>query len=146
MIGLDLSGCVYKKRVKMRNKQHFTASCIWYILLYFVFVILSVFLKFPTPSQNVEFHIHRIHLEIGPPEEIKFCIRKMIKWMHFIFPCKMINLFQDVVKNFFQKNVSYGLRLQISTDVRKIKPCIHPYIHTYIHTYTHIYIRIHIYT
>ena len=47
------------------------------LLLYFV--ILSVFLKFSTPGQNVEFHIHRSHMEIGLFEEIKFCTRKFIK-------------------------------------------------------------------
>ena len=59
MIGLDLSGCVHKKRVKVRNKYNFT-SCISYILLYFAFYhIHCIFFKILTPTENVEFHIHR---------------------------------------------------------------------------------------
>ena len=80
----------------------------------FYFIILSVCFKFSIPRQNFEFHIHRNHIEIRLPDEIKFRARKMIKRMHFMSPCKMINLFQDVVKNVFD---------------------IHTYIRTYIHTY-----------
>ena len=58
-----------------------------------IFCILSYslyFFKFSTPSQNVEFHIHRSHMEIGLSEGIKFSTKKMIKKTHFISPCKMI--------------------------------------------------------
>ena len=58
------------------------------------------FFKFSTSSQNVQFHIHRSHMEIGLSEVTKFFARKMIKKTHFMSPCKMINLFQDVVTNF----------------------------------------------
>ena len=34
----------------------------------------------------------------------------MIKRTHFMPPCKMINLFEDVVTKFFPKNVSYEWR------------------------------------
>ena len=55
MIGLNLGGCVHKKWVKMRNKNHFTTS--WYILLYFVFChiifIICILSEFSTPSQNL---------------------------------------------------------------------------------------------
>ena len=47
-------------------------------------------------------------MEIGLSEEIKFCMIKMIKRTHFMYPCKIINLFQDVVTNVFPKNVRYG--------------------------------------
>ena len=47
-------------------------------------------------------------MEIGLTVEIKFCTRKMIKRTHFMFPCKMINLFRDLVTNVFQKNASYA--------------------------------------
>ena len=70
--------------------------------------MLSVFFKFSTPDQNVEFYIYLRHMEIGLSEEIKLCPRKMIKRTHFISPCKMAILLQDVVTNFFQKDVSYG--------------------------------------
>ena len=52
------------------------------------FVILSIFYKFPTPSQNVEFPIHRSHIEIGLSEGIKFCTKKIIKITQN-FPPKM---------------------------------------------------------
>ena len=58
------------------------------------------FLKFSTPMQNLEFHIHQSHMEIEPSEAIKFCTRKMIKKKHFMSPCKMINFFQHVMTNF----------------------------------------------
>ena len=46
MIGLDLSGSVCKKWVKMRIKKHLTNNCVWYMLLYFVFYhILCIFLN-----------------------------------------------------------------------------------------------------
>ena len=43
MIDLGLSERVHKKRVKMRNIQHFTASCIGTDFYVFYFIILSVF-------------------------------------------------------------------------------------------------------
>ena len=110
MFGFDLSGCAHKKQVKMRNKQHFITSCIRDILLYFIFChILCIFLKFSPPSQNVEFHIHQNHMEIGLSKMIKFC-RKMIQRTHFKTPYETINLLQDVAKNFSRKNFSYGYR------------------------------------
>ena len=63
MIDLDLSGRVHKKQVKMKN-----------ILLFFV---LFLFFEFSTPIQNIEFHIHQSHMEIGLSELIKFYTRKM---------------------------------------------------------------------
>ena len=62
--------------------------------------IVSSFLKFSASSQNAEFHIYRSHMEIGLSEVIKFCTRKLIKRTHFIFPLKIINLFQDTMPNF----------------------------------------------
>ena len=53
MIGIDLSGCVHKKQVKIkkkRNKQHFTTSGS----------------KFSRPSQNIEFHTYSKHS--NPPD------------------------------------------------------------------------------
>ena len=65
MIDLGLSECVHKKRVKMRNIQHFTASCIGTDSYVFYFIILPVFFfKCSTLSQNVEFHIY-LHMETG---------------------------------------------------------------------------------
>ena len=58
--------------------------------------------KFPTTSHNREFHIHRSHIETGLSEEIKFCIKKLFKRTHFMSPCKMINLFQDVLRARFK--------------------------------------------
>ena len=46
------------------------------------------FFKFSTPSQNVEFHVQRSHMEIGSSEVIKLCTRKMIKKTPFISPSK----------------------------------------------------------
>ena len=80
------------------------------------FFILSVFFKFSTPSQNVQFHTHRSHMELTLPEEIRYCTRKMIKTTHFMSPCKMVNLFQDVVTNFFPQKVSYGQRCYCPQD------------------------------
>ena len=62
-------------------------------------------LKFSTSSQNAEFHIYRSQLEIGLSQMIKFSTRKLIKRTHFMSPLKMINLFQDMMPNFFPKNV-----------------------------------------
>ena len=90
MVGLDLSGCVHEKRIEMRKRQHFPTSTYSYILHS---VLLPVFFKFSTPSQNVEFYIPQSHMEIWLSEEIKFCKRKMIKRTHFISSCKVINLF-----------------------------------------------------
>ena len=42
-------------------------------------------------------------MKIGLSVEIKFWTRKMIKRAHFMCPCKMIKLFQDVVTNVFPK-------------------------------------------
>ena len=42
---------------------------IWYILLYLVFPLY--YLKFSTPSRNVELHIYRYHTEIGFSDVIK---------------------------------------------------------------------------
>ena len=65
MIDLGLSERVHKKRVKMRNIQHFTASCIGTDFYVFYFIILPVFFfKCSTLSQNVEFHIY-LHMETG---------------------------------------------------------------------------------
>ena len=65
MIDLGLSERVHKKRVKMRNIQHFTASCIGTYFYVFYFIILPVFFfKCSTLSQNVEFHIY-LHMETG---------------------------------------------------------------------------------
>ena len=63
--------------------------------------MFSVFFKFSSPSQNVEFYVHRSHMEIKLSEVIKFCTRKTIKMTLFMSPCKMISLFQDVVTNVF---------------------------------------------
>ena len=51
MTSLDLDGCVYKKQIKMRNKQLFTTSCICYILLYlssilYFFIFSALFFFF----------------------------------------------------------------------------------------------------
>ena len=43
MIDLGLSERVHKKRVKMRNIQHFTASCIGTDSYVFYFIILPAF-------------------------------------------------------------------------------------------------------
>ena len=42
-------------------------------------------------------------MKIGLSVEIKFWTRKMITRTHFMSPCKMINLFRDVVINVFPK-------------------------------------------
>ena len=42
-------------------------------------------------------------MKIGLSVEIKFWTRKMIKRAHFMCPCKIIKLFQDVVTNVFPK-------------------------------------------
>ena len=49
-------------------------------------------------------------MKIGLSEVIKFCVRKLIKRTHFISPLKMINLFEDMMPNYSQKNVG----LQVS--------------------------------
>ena len=46
----------------------------------FNFVIFCII--FSTPSQNVKFQIHQSYMEIGLPEVIKFCARKMMKKTH----------------------------------------------------------------
>ena len=51
LTSLDLDGCVYKKQIKMRNKQLFTTSCICYILLYlssilYFFIFSALFFFF----------------------------------------------------------------------------------------------------
>ena len=43
-------------------------------------------------------------MEIGLSEVIKFCTRKLIRRTH-MSPLKMINLFQDIMTNFFQKTM-----------------------------------------
>ena len=65
MIGMDLSGCVQKKRVKVS----------------LVFGIFSYILYFITSS---EFHIHQSHMGTWLSEVIKFCTRKTIKKKHFM--------------------------------------------------------------
>ena len=77
----------------------------FYYLLYLVhtliiynFFIFSVF-KFSFPSQNLKFQINRSHMEIGLPKEIKFGTTKMIKKTLSMSPCKISNLFLDVVTN-----------------------------------------------
>ena len=65
--------------------------------------IVSSFLKCSTSTQNAEFHIHRSHMEIGVPEVIQFCTRKLIKRTHYMSPLKMINLLQGMMPNFFPK-------------------------------------------
>lgn len=37
MTGLDLKGYIHRKQVKMRNKEHFTTSCISHVFIYSVF-------------------------------------------------------------------------------------------------------------
>ena len=44
-------------------------------------------------------------MEIGLSEVIKFCTRKLIKRTHIMSPSKMIDLFQDIMTNFFQKTM-----------------------------------------
>ena len=88
-------------------------SHIWYILyIDLTFCILSCsaffFSVFSTPSQNVEFHINQSDMEIKLSRVIRFCTRKMIKRTHFMSLCKVINVIQVVVKNFYPKNVSSG--------------------------------------
>ena len=45
-------------------------------------------------------------MEIGLPEVVKFCARKMIKRTHFMSPSKMINLHQDAMRNLSPKNMN----------------------------------------
>ena len=72
MIGLHLSRCVHKKRVKwgINNILLPLVFSTYSYILYFV--ILSVFLKFSTPSQNVEFNILCSHMEIGYLRRLNF--------------------------------------------------------------------------
>ena len=98
MTSLDLDGCVYKKQIKMRNKQLFTTSCICYILLYlssilYFFIFSALFFFF--------FFYFKILAKIS-------CTIKMMKGTHLMSPCKTINLFQDVLTKLSQKKVSYG--------------------------------------
>ena len=83
------------------------------------FVIYLYFSNFSTTCQNLEFHIYRSHMETGLSEEINFCTRKKMKKPHFMSPYKMINLFQDVVANFFQKKCE--LWVEMSSRIRKTK-------------------------
>ena len=71
MIGLDLSGCVHMKRVKRDIVSFLLPKYvpIWYILLYLVFLLY--YLKFSTPSRNIEFHIYQYPPEIGFSDVIK---------------------------------------------------------------------------
>ena len=73
---LDLSGCVRKKCGIKSILQHLEFRTCSYI---FHFVIFSVFFEFSTPTQNVQFHIHRGYIEIGLSEVIKFWAGKLIK-------------------------------------------------------------------
>ena len=76
-----LSGCVHKKRVKMKNKWHFTTSCVWDILLNFVLChILCIFSNFI-----------KVTWKLGYLRRLNF--------FYFISSCKIIDLFQDVVTN-----------------------------------------------
>ena len=52
-------------------------------------------------------------MEIGLSEVIKFCTRKLIKRTHFLSSLKMINLFQNMMPNYFPKN----LDLEVSRPV-----------------------------
>ena len=91
--------CVHKKQVKIRNKQHFTISCIYFILLYFVFChLICISFKFLTTSQNVQFHIHGSHMEIGLSKVIKF-YTKTIKRSHF--HAKWLNVFRMLWQSFW---------------------------------------------
>ena len=46
---------------------------------------------------------------------ITFCTRKLIKWTQFMSPLKVIVLFQDMMPDFFLKNVG----LEISRHVKR---------------------------
>ena len=96
---MGLSGCVYKKRVKIRNKLHFTTSCIWYFCHITVFVFFQIFKSYPKSWISYSSKSHGITLS----EVIKFCTRKMIKRIYLMSPRKMINLFHVVVTNFSPK-------------------------------------------
>ena len=63
----------------------------WSILFYYcIFSCFLYFFKFPSPSQNLEFHTYRSYRQIGLSEVIKFYIyKKMIKKAHFMSPCKL---------------------------------------------------------
>ena len=65
-----------------------------------IFYILSYclhFFKFSTPSENVEFHVHRSHMKIGLSQVIKFCATNLIKKTHLLFPYQMITKCGDNV-------------------------------------------------
>ena len=101
MTGFDLIGMFIKSQ---SNKEQIAFYCLFYLVHAFKFCVLSYsvdFLRFSTPSQKVKFHVHRSHMEIGLCEVIKLCTRKMIEKTLFVFPSKMINLFQGVVTNVF---------------------------------------------
>ena len=69
--------------------------------------VVSSFLIFSTSSQNVEFHIHRSHMEIRLSKVIKFCARKLIKRTHFMSQLKMINLLRDMMPSFSSKYLKF---------------------------------------
>ena len=86
-----LSGCVYKKRVKMKNKWHFTTSCVWDILLNFVLChILCIFLNFQLLAKMLNsIKFIKVTWKLGYLRRLNF--------FYFISSCKIIDLFQDVV-------------------------------------------------
>ena len=124
-----------------------------------IFCILSYslyFLKFSTPSQNVEFHIHRGNMGIGLSKVIKFCTRKTINKIHFMSTCKMIikcgdklfpqkcELWVEVSPRIIRTRFQDALQLLIFEP--PMKYCMtgklnHTYIRTYLDTYIHRYIH-----
>ena len=84
MISLDISGWV---------NDWFGSQ------LFCIFSYAMYFLEFWTSTQNNEVHIHYGHMEIGLAEKIKYCTRKIVEKTHFVPPCKMTQLLQNVVTN-----------------------------------------------
>ena len=65
---------VFKKRLKMRNKELFTTSCIWYILFYFLFChILPIFLNFQLLVKMLNFIFIEVTWKLG-----------YLRWLHFL--------------------------------------------------------------
>ena len=65
-----------------QEKQHFTISCISYILLYFVFChIICIFkiLKFSTPSQMLNFIYIEVTWKLGYLRRLNFVREKRLR-------------------------------------------------------------------
>ena len=69
-------------------------------------------------------------MEIELSEVIKFCTRKLIKRTHFMYPLKMINLFQDMMTNFSPKNV--GLEVSRRTVFMINRTQLNPTNHSFL--------------